>query len=104
MSIQKMARFQSSPAYSIRSNLVFGLKLCASARTKNRIGSAVRAQQHLVKAKRVVENTSRHLNQKAELSVPDRCQLGKLVDHLKTSIGGLDPLWVPTDDGTDAAA
>ena len=93
--MQKISHFHASPAYSVRSNLIFGLKLCALARTEGRVGSAVRAQELLIKAKRVVENASHHLHVDEEIPVVDRGNLGRLVDHLRASIGGLDPLWVP---------
>lgn len=93
--MQKMSHFHPSPADSIRSSLIFGLTLCAMARTENRIGSVARVEQLLVKAKRVVENTLRDLHQEANLSISDKCHLCNMIDHLQASIGGLDPLWIP---------
>ena len=95
---KQVFRFQLSPAYSIRSKLVFGVNLCALARAENRMGSPIHAVQLLVKAKRVVENVSRTLHQETRFSASDRYQLEKLNEYLKDSIRGLDPLWIPGDE------
>lgn len=85
-----------SRACSIRSNLIVGLRLCAQARAESRIGSVPRAEQLLAKAKRVVENSSRDLDEQTQIPASERRHLGKLAEHLKASIGGLDPLWTPS--------
>lgn len=95
LAMQKISHFQPSPAISIRSNLIFGLKLCAMARTENRMGSGSRVEQLLVKAKHVVENTLRDLHNEGKLPVSERCHLCKMLDQLQANIGGLDPLWTP---------
>ncbi len=89
--------YQPLRAHSIRSNIIFGLTLCAMTRTETRMGSVSRAEQLLAKAKRIVENASRDLRADANSPIPERHLLGKLLDQLKASIGGLDPLWIPND-------
>src|SRR5579859_7905727 len=104
------SHLEQSRSYAIRSNLIYGLELCALARAENRMGSVVRADLLLVKAKRVVENTSRELEREARVSITERHHLSRLADHLQASIGGLDPLWtpragvVPAKTGSDVVA
>lgn len=63
-----------------------------------------------MRANLVVENASRHLNLDEQIPAVERGNLGRLVDHLRASIGGLDPLWVPnsgkvpTRNGSDVFA
>lgn len=89
--------YEPSRAHSIRSNIIFGLTLCAMIRTESRMGSASRAEQLLAKAKRIAENASRGLRRDGDVPACEKHLLGKFLDQLKASIGGLDPLWIPND-------
>jgi len=92
-----MAYYELSRAHSVRSNIIFGLTLCAMIRTKKRMGSVSGAEQLLKKAKRVVENASRDLHLDGNCPIAERQLLRKLLDQLRASIGGFDPLWIPND-------
>jgi hypothetical protein len=92
-----MASYQPSRAHSIRSNIVHGLMLCAIIRTEGRMGSASRAELLLAKTKRIVEIASLNLRADATLPPHEKHMLGTLLDQLRASIGGLDPLWIPND-------
>lgn len=58
-----------------------------------RAGSVVRADQVLVKAKKVAAQVSRELMEQMELSIPEQRHLYLFLDRLTSRIERLDPLW-----------
>lgn len=92
---KQLTNLYPSRAFAIRSSFIFGLKLCALARTENKVGSVRRAEQLLAKAKHIIENTLRDLEAQTQISVSEMRRLGKLAEHLKASIWNIDPLWIP---------